>query len=131
MSDRGFRNNNPGNIRKGIRWQGLSLAQTDPDFCVFVSPQWGLRAIAKILLSYESEGINTIEAAIKRWAPPSDNNPTDAYVETVCNQCSVEATQPIKLSDYLLPIIKAIVLQENGSQPYRDDVINTAIGLAE
>lgn len=29
---RGERNNNPGNIRHGAKWQGLASTQTDKDF---------------------------------------------------------------------------------------------------
>ena len=39
---RGIRNNNPGNIRHGNDWQGISKEQPDPAFCTFVSPEYGL-----------------------------------------------------------------------------------------
>ena len=132
VPDRGIRNNNPGNIRHSrVVWKGESVSQTDPDFVQFISPQYGLRAIVKILQSYQAEGIATIRAAISRWAPPSDNNPTDAYVDAVCRECSVAPDDPITFTDHLPQILKAIVLQENGSQPYPDDLIALAIGLAE
>jgi hypothetical protein len=49
----------------------------------------------------------------------------------VSEKCLVPPDSSIHLSDYLLQIIKAIILQENGSQPYSDDVINFSISLAE
>ena len=52
---RGERNNNPGNIRHGSKWQGLSAQQTDPSFCQFVSPEYGIRAIYKLLQTYQKK----------------------------------------------------------------------------
>ena len=42
MPARGIRNNNPGNIRKGEKWKGLSPIQNDSSFCVFKSPEYGI-----------------------------------------------------------------------------------------
>jgi hypothetical protein len=127
---RGIRNNNPGNIRLGQPWQGLAAAQTDPEFCVFIGPQWGIRAIVRILDTYQREGVHTIADAISHWAPPSDSNPTSAYIHTVCVSCGVGPTDLISLADYMLDIVQAIIQQENGSQPYTDDLINLSIKLA-
>ena len=72
---RGERNNNPGNIRTGSTWQGLSLQQTDADFCVFTDPKFGIRALAKVLLlfvvfflgSCTQEQQNRISKGIQNW----------------------------------------------------------------
>ncbi len=52
---RGFRNNNPGNIRHGEPWLGLAEDQTDPDFCQFVSVEYGIRAMFRILETYREK----------------------------------------------------------------------------
>jgi len=44
---RGFRNKNPGNIRKGIDWQGMRPNQTDSAFVQFIDPVYGIRAMNK------------------------------------------------------------------------------------
>ena len=80
--DRGFRNNNPTNIRLGAPWQGMSPTQTDGSFVQFIAPQWGIRAAAKILLHYQAEGFNTVRQIINHWAPPNEND-TDAYIADV------------------------------------------------
>ena len=49
---RGFRNNNPLNIRKGSKWKGLSPNQGDKSFCVFISMRYGIRAAIYLLLKY-------------------------------------------------------------------------------
>ena len=51
---RGIRNHNPGNVlrTKSVTWQGQAEDQSgDPEFVVFTAPEWGLRAIARILLT--------------------------------------------------------------------------------
>jgi len=128
--DRGFRNCNPGNIRKGLPWVGLSPVQSDPDFCQFVAPQWGIRAIAKILLHYEGEGVRTVRKAINTWAPPTEND-TDAYVADVSRSCGVDPDADIDLRAYLDKLVPAIIVHENGSNPYSADVIALGISLAE
>ena len=128
--DRGFRNNNPGNVRLGLPWQGLAQTQTDPSFCQFVAPQWGIRAIARILIHYDHEGICTVRRIINTWAPPVENN-TDAYVADVAAQCKVFPDEQINVTEYLPQLIAAIIIHENGSNPYSDEVIQLGINLAE
>lgn len=130
MEPRGIRNNNPGNIRHGDTiWTGQAVTQPDPAFVTFVAPEYGIRAIAKILLTYERDGLTTIGQVINRWAPPAEND-TDAYVEAVCNECAAGANTQVNIHDMLLPLIKAIIQHENGKQPYPDALINQGIALA-
>jgi hypothetical protein len=126
---RGERNNNPGNIRLGIKWQGMAPDQTDPAFVQFQTPEWGVRAIARILLSYEKDGITTIRGIINRWAPPSDNNPTDAYIKNVSTRCNIAPDDYINITDQLFGLVSAIIYQENGEQPYPDNTIHSGIAL--
>ena len=84
MIARGIRNNNPANIRRGSNWKGLKLAQTDKEFCQFVSMYYGIRALIIVLRTYVTvHGLHTIRQIISRWAPPEDKNNTDKYVEYV------------------------------------------------
>jgi hypothetical protein len=117
---RGIRNNNPGNIRKSsTQWIG-EVEGTDPSFCTFKTMAYGVRAITLILLTYtRSEGLNTIEAIINRWAPPVENN-TSAYVSAVANACCVS---PLALvtpltSVMLTDMVEAITVHENGPGKY-------------
>lgn len=126
---RGVRLNNPGNIRLGeTRWQGESFDQADPEFVTFMTPEWGIRAIAKIINTYVMEGFDTIGQIVNRWAPPAEND-TDAYVEAVSRSVGVAANYPLDLNKDLPALIKAIIHQENGEQPYTDAQIDTAIGM--
>lgn len=128
---RGLRNNNAGNIRKGHSpWQGMAANQTDSAFVVFKAPEWGIRALGRTLLTYESKhGLNTVGGLISRWAPPSDNNPTAAYAAGVARALGVNVGQAINVRDHLPELIKAIIKHENGVQPYSDALINKGVAL--
>ncbi|MGV8004491.1 structural protein [Photorhabdus temperata subsp. temperata] len=130
---RGIRNNNPGNIRWGDNWQGLIPAsqRTDKSFCQFVSPEYGLRAIIKVIQNYHKKyGINTISGIISRYAPTNENN-TDAYINHVCKNAGVTRDQVVDVFNkvFMTELIKSIINMENGSQPYSPAVIDKAFSL--
>ena len=132
MIPRGIRNHNPGNIRHGDKWQGLSEEQTDSSFCVFDAPEYGIRALAKILLNYERKyGLNTVRKIINRYAPEVEND-TASYVLSVAGQLGVAADEVIDVADtaVMLVLIKAIIRHENGCQPYDNEVLIKGIKMA-
>lgn len=132
MTARGIRNNNPGNIRHGDAWQGLAEQQTDSSFCVFRSPEYGIRALAKVLMNYEKKyGLNTVRKIISRYAPENEND-TDAYVKSVAGQLGVDADEPITVRDKatLLVLVKAIIRHENGEQPYSNEILLKGLEMA-
>jgi hypothetical protein len=130
---RGFRNNNPGNIEKGATWQGLSTeGDWEPRFAVFKAPEWGIRAIARILITYrDKHGINTVRGIIDRWAPPIEND-TPAYAAHVAGLLKVSTDEIIDVTEYryMRPLVAAIIQHENGSQPYSDELIKKGLILA-
>lgn len=130
---RGIRNHNPGNlVRDGTDWKGLSADQTgDARFCVFKQPVWGVRALAKVLLTYRSKhGLKTVAQIIRRYAPPVENN-TDAYVGAVARALGVSVDEPLELDEVVLTkMVKAIIHHENGRQPYSDSVVTEAVRMA-
>lgn len=129
---RGIRNNNPGNLEysKTNPWSG----QTGDDgrFAKFETPEHGIRALGRNLLSYQRQGIDTVSDIINRWAPPTDNNNTDAYIKAVCDQLGVTADQQLDASnpDTLKALCAAIIHHENGSQPYSDQQLSTGVSAA-
>ena len=132
MQTKGIRLNNPGNIEHGQKWQGLSDVQADPRFCSFTDPEYGIRAIGKILSTYQTKyKIKTIEGMINRWAPAHEN-PTAVYVSNVAKWSGFGAKVSINIKDRetLAKITKAIIRQENGVQPYTDDLIYIGVDLA-
>lgn len=116
---RGVRNNNPGNLRKNLsdKWQGLSLTQRDDAFFQFDDAVYGIRAIARTLIAYQDKNnCHTIAEIIGRWAPPSDNNPTDIYCSNVATHVGIARNLLVDMHDYayLRPTIEAIITQESG-----------------
>jgi len=131
VTPRGIRNNNPGNIRyDGTLWQG-ETGQDGGGFVTFDTPEHGIRALAKVLISYQTKhGLTTIGQMINRWAPPVEND-TDAYVVAVCKACSASPSNPYTLTpSRLATLAAAIIHQENGEQPYSDAVIETGVDSA-
>lgn len=128
---RGIRNNNPGNIRKGQPWQGLAPNQLDPAFDQFITPQYGIRAIVKIIQSYQNRGYDSIRKVINAWAPPNENN-TTAYVDAVANAVGVDPDSCVNLQSLNVwdKLVKAIIMHENGQQPYPDAIIDAGIQMA-
>lgn len=124
----GVRLNNPGNLEWGDPWQGL-IPRTESmyaeigtnqqkRFAQFKSPVYGIRAIARTLITYQDKhGIRTVTAAINRWAPPVENN-TGAYVRQVQKAVGGDL---VDMHDYkyLRPLVEAIIKHENGPGPLK------------
>ncbi|MNK80462.1 hypothetical protein D3C87_1001770 [compost metagenome] len=139
---RGIRNHNPGNLDRNAanKWQGLAADQSsDPRFCVFTDPTWGIRALTVLLINYQDKyGIRTIKDIINRWAPGHEND-TDAYVLMVSKQTGLSPNVRLELHDYqfMEPVVQAIIRHENGRGPlstpntwYGQDVIDAALSRA-
>jgi len=120
---RGIRNNNPGNIEWGDPWQGLLPRDqaTDKRFAQFKAPAWGIRALARTLITYfDKHRIISVRGAITRWAPPSEND-TEAYIAQVAKAVGVSANEPVNFHRYevLCPMVEAIIRHENGAGPLK------------
>ncbi|EPG8282638.1 hypothetical protein WJD78_003222 [Klebsiella aerogenes] len=131
-SPRGVRNNNPGNLEASSSNPWVGQTGSDGRFAKFETPEHGIRALGRNLLSYQRQGIDTVSDIINRWAPPSDNNDTAAYIKSVCTQLGVKADQPLDASnpDTLQALCAAIIKHENGSQPYSNEQLSTGVSAA-
>ena len=130
---RGIRNHNPGNIeRNRTPWQGMAADQSgDARFIVFSGPEWGLRALARVLRNYSRlHGHSTVRRIITRWAPPKEND-TEAYIAQVSNALGVSPDAVLELSnpDVLAGLMEAIIRHENGQQPYSRELILRGISM--
>lgn len=119
----GIRNNNPGNLRS---WGG---AEQRGGFAAFPTPLAGLSAMAQQLLLYAQRGVSTISGIVNKWAPASDGNNVGAYIGNLVNQTGFGADQQLNLSnpEVLEKLMKGMINQENGGQPYDDQMIRSAI----
>ncbi|ECD1688553.1 hypothetical protein EWD09_19215 [Salmonella enterica subsp. enterica serovar Newport] len=131
-SARGIRNNNPGNLEYSKTNPWVGQTGDDGRFAKFETPEHGIRALGRNLLSYQRQGIDTVNDIINRWAPPSDNNDTAAYIKAVCAQLGVTENQPLDASnpDTLQALCAAIIKHENGTQPYSPDQLSTGVSAA-
>ncbi|HDG9775831.1 TPA: hypothetical protein PGG59_004222 [Raoultella planticola] len=128
---RGLRNNNPGNIEAGSNpWEGQT--GSDGRFATFATPEHGIRALGKNLLSYQRQGYDTVSEIVNRWAPASDGNNTDAYIQALCGALGVGANDPLDVSNpkTLAALCAGIVKHENGSLPYSADQLETGVSAA-
>ena len=132
---RGVRNNNPGNIDYNPlnNWKGLNpkSKELDSRFCVCISAEYGIRALLILLRNYEKKyKLNTVRKIINRWAPSSENN-TSSYVNHVAKQMEVGIDDVLDLSnrEVLISLAKAIVVHENGVQPYCDAIYQSGYEL--
>ena len=119
MLPRGYRNNNPLNIRINAdnNWQGKVLANTDHVFEQFTSMPYGYRAALKLIRNYITNyGCNTVAKIIDKWAPPTENN-TEKYIADVCK---LSGLQPDTIIGYnsktaLKKMVYAMSIIENGN----------------
>ena len=130
MQPRGIRNHNPGNIRyTGEQWQGLDSPPSDGEYCRFIDPLYGVRAMARVLANYRRRGLVTIRQIISTWAPVGDSNPTESYIYAVSQRMGIAANVPLVETD-IPALIEAIIHHENGKQPYTMELIREGISWA-
>lgn len=127
---RGFRNNNPGNIRiSSSAWLGKIPVEknTDGSFEQFETAEKGIRALDKLLATYRKKGFKTIADIVTRFAPSNEND-TRAYIKAVSKNTGYpkDVTYPDDVESRI-KLVRAIIKQENGIDPYTDKTINEAI----
>lgn len=113
---RGIRNNNPGNIEDGPFARSLpGYAGSDGRFAIFNDLSSGEGAQTRLLGSYVQRGFDTPAEIINRWAPPSDNNPTGAYISYVARRAGIGPND--RVTEDKIPLIAQAIREfENGSR---------------
>lgn len=123
---RGYRNNNPLNVRKNAAnaWKGKVVPGSDPAFEQFITMAYGYRCALYLLRKYIGQGHNTIRKIVTKWAPPSENN-TSGYVSNVTTRTGIGADTVIDRNDQqkLCKIAWAMAWVENGYAPASMDDI--------
>jgi hypothetical protein len=115
MSSRSYRNNNPGNIVFGPfakKYGGVLEDDIAPRFAKFNTASKGLLALVA-LLSGPSYINLTIEQAISRYAPISENDTKD-YITYVCNFSNLPPTATLSWLNafQFLDLVKGIIRRE-------------------
>ena len=75
--NRNWRNNNPGNIEYGPFAMSMGATGSDGRFAIFPDMEMGYKAADALMKGKNYQNLS-IADAIKRWAPPNENN-TGAY----------------------------------------------------
>lgn len=118
-SSRGYRNNNPLNIRiSSTDWQGMIPTPQNGDgaFVQFTNMAYGFRAAMRNIRTYiKSYGLNTVQEIIQKWAPPTENN-TSKYVTDVCRLSGLQPGTIISQTGavQMMALVKAMAYIENG-----------------
>lgn len=131
----GVRYNNPGNLR----------VPGSSEFRKFGTLSEGLKAQSDQLGMYYNgtsaaaghKKLTTVADIINKWAPPSDNNPTDVYIDNVSRALNVKPNDPIDLSDpeIRIKMMQAMNKQEGMLQKpldpsvYREALSGGSVGL--
>lgn len=117
---RGYRNNNPLNIRinSANNWQGKLYRNTDGAFEQFLYVEYGYRAALVLLRNYIRKGSTTIREIISRWAPNNENN-TENYIKRVCTTLDAVPSDTIDATDrdQMAHLVYAMAIVENGNNP--------------
>jgi hypothetical protein len=91
--DRNWRNNNPGNIEAGSFANNHGAIGSDGRFAIFPDEATGENALRALLCTSTYQGL-TLEQAIERFAPPSEN-PTDTYASYISQHVGIGLDTPV------------------------------------
>ena len=129
--NRGWRNNNPMNIRfvAANKWRGKVSENRKKDraYEEFTNVVWGWRAAFYLLMKYYFKNkLKTPRMIITKFAPPSENN-TDAYVHNVMEfmhkngfpnlEENATLANPYEFRFQWVQFMKAMTIQESGIMP--------------
>ncbi len=131
---RGLRDNNPGNIRPNPAYVWYGQVSVEHGYVVFDNVEHGIRAMAKDLKAKIKRGLNTIEKYIPIYAPPSDNNNTEGYIQRVVKSSGI-ARNAVLVPDTttLFRLVKAHIAVEIGDHYagyITDLMIQTGVSMA-
>lgn len=122
---RGIRNKNPLNIEARESWVGQ--VGDDGRFIVFETVLHGFRAAGRIMKTKAGRGVRTIESIISEWAPPVNDageleNHTQNYINFVSDETGIAKDSVLSADEYP-KVLAAMVIMENGQNPYTYDEI--------
>ena len=127
---RGYRNNNPLNIRlSSNNWKGEIKPSADKSFCQFQTMAYGFRAAMICIRTYITKhNCNTLQEIINRWAPWTDGNNPLNYAKKVMNTFPDTFPDKDTVIDYhnqnqMTKLVYAMAIVENGSKPQMTDCI--------
>lgn len=123
----GIENNNPGNIRfnKNNKWAGQD--GQNKGFCKFSAPEYGVRAVYKII---DKKDGKTVRQIISAYAPPSENS-VDNYLKVVKRESGMNAGEVVNSKIEKEKLVRAILIMESGKGKISENDIAKGIRLAQ
>lgn len=138
----GIRLNNPGNIERTTPrtpWQGRvpDYLLTQSRFEEMTDPIWGIRMLARDLITKFDRGLDTVDKITDVYAPPSEND-TEEYKQFIALWLRVHQSTKLNLHDWktLNRYVRGVTRFEQGPGPlpgqewYTDDQYNEGLRRA-
>jgi len=131
----GVKNNNWLNITQDDDNDWIGQSGDDGKFVTFKDPVYGVRAADRLIENYHSKhDIDTISGVISRFAP-SEENPTDSYIDFVSGATGIPRDQSIDLADPEVrgEVLKAMVAFEtpDAAERFTPELLAEARGIEE
>lgn len=121
---RGYRNNNPGNLRYIARNPFRGQVGADADgYGTYKTMPEGYRALGQQLKAYQRRGLRTVRSIISTWAPTSEND-TAAYITHVSRNLLIDPDTEFNVLAELGKLAFVIVNHENGFNLHPYDQVN-------
>jgi hypothetical protein len=115
-SPRGIRNNNPGNLNYAGQEGATKEGGENGRFAVFSSMRDGISALHRQIQLYLQRGVNTIESIVNKYAPSSDGNNVQSYIQQLVGATGKGANETLSGDDQgmVFKLIRGIINHENG-----------------
>jgi hypothetical protein len=114
---RSVRNHNPTNLRYISRNPFNGQIGNDGGYGIYETDALGVRAAFLNLWNYFTSGTNTIRTIVSKWAP-SNENPTQAYINFLAQWVKVSPDQPLQYSTHAVAIIQGLARFETGFEAW-------------
>lgn len=113
---RGIRNNNPGNLNYAGQAGATKEGGENGRFAVFSSMRDGISALHRQIQLYLQRGVNTIDSIVNKYAPSSDGNNVQAYIQQLVGATGKGANETLSGDDQgtVFKLIRGIINHENG-----------------
>lgn len=114
---RGIRNNNPLNLRKGVKFAYMVENPNDKEFMTFGKSWQGIRAAVLDITNDIAKGKNTLTKLINEFAPPVEND-TNNYINIVSRNTGINKDTLLNQKDFnfMINLVKAKIEVENGTK---------------
>jgi hypothetical protein len=132
--DLNYKNFNPLNIRTSdAKWVGKT--GNNAGFETFSKPEYGYRAAAKNLYTSNTKYNNkSVRDLITRWAPPSDGNDTENYINVVSKDLGVDPDADLgdlqSNPELTKKLLKSMTKMEGSNNKFTNAQVDTGVAMA-